>query len=265
VKVKLLIAIGQNTVERFKSLTYLTSIVAAGIWAAMQPRHWPRTSRNVLARQVLFTGVEASRFVALIAVFVGLSIVVQAQLLITRLGQSALLGPILVAVIVRELGPLLTNFVVIGRSGSAITAELGNMKVNGEIRLLDAQGLDPFIYLVLPRMIGMMLSIFGLTIIFVTVAFLSGFFSGVLFGAQTGSPVLFLDSVMAALTPGDVWLLLAKTLLPGMVTAAICCSEGFSIEGAVTEVPQAATRSLARSVAALFILSALLSTLYYLS
>jgi len=263
--VKLLATIGQRAVERFKSQIYLAGIIAAGIWAAVQPRHWPRTSRNVLARQVLFTGVEASRFIALIAVFVGLSIVVQTQLLIARLGQSALLGPILVAVIVRELGPLLTNFVVIGRSGSAITTELGNMKVNGEIRLLDAQGLDPFIYLVLPRMMGMMLSIFGLTIIFISVAFLSGFFSGVLFGAQIGSPLLFLDSVMNALTPGDVWLLLAKTLLPGLVTAAICCTEGFSIEGAVTEVPQAATRGLARSVASLFILSALMSTIYYLS
>jgi phospholipid/cholesterol/gamma-HCH transport system permease protein len=256
--------IGQFFVEQARSVAYLAGVVAGVVRVAVRPRHWPRTVRNVLARQILFTGVEATRFISLIALLVGVSIVVQVQLLLTRVGQSELLGPILVAVIIRELGPLLTNFVVIGRSGAAITTELGNMKVNGEIRLLDAQGLDPFTYLVLPRVMGMMISIFCLTIVFIVVAFASGFFSGVLMGANTGTPGMFLDSVMSALTPADVFSLLAKTLIPGMVTGAICCTEGLSIQGAVTEVPQATTRGLVRSVGALFIVSALVSILIYI-
>ncbi len=256
--------IGGFVVERVRSVAYLTGVVAAALWVALRPRHWPQTVRNVLARQVLFTGVEAVRFIALIALLVGVSIVVQVHMLLTRVGQSEMLGPILVAVIIRELGPLLTNFVVIGRSGAAVTTELGNMKVNGEIRLLDAQGLDPFTYLVLPRMMGMMLSVFSLTVVFIVVAFASGFVSGVLMGANTGTPALFADSVMGAVTPADVFSLLAKTLIPGLLTGAICCTEGMSIEGAVTEVPQATTRSLVRSVAALFIVSALISVFVYL-
>ena len=175
-----------------------------------------------------------------------------------------MLGPILVAVIVRELGPLLANFVIIGRSGAAITTELGNMKVNGEVRLLDAQGLDPFTYLVLPRVFGMMISVFCMTIIFIVVAFAGGFLSGVLMGAQTGTPRLFMESVMSALTPADVFSLLAKSLLPGLLTGTICCTEGLSVQGAVTEVPQATTRSLVRSVGALFVVSAVISLLIYL-
>lgn len=261
---KIVSDIGRFTVERLRSLAYLTGMITASLKVALRPRHWPQTVRNVLARQILFTGVEAVRFISLIALLVGVSIVVQVQMLLTRVGQSELLGPILVAVIIRELGPLLTNFVIIGRSGAAITTELANMKVNGEIRLLDAQGLDPFTYLVLPRMMGMMISIFSLTIVFIVVAFTSGFLSGVLFGANTGTPWLFIDSVMGALTPADVFSLLAKTIIPGLMTAAICCTEGLSVQGAVTEVPQATTRSLVRSVAALFIVSALVSLLIYL-
>lgn len=256
--------IGRYCVEQTRSVTYLAAVISAALWAAIRPRHWPQTVRNVLARQVLFTGVEAVRFISLIALLVGVSIVVQVQLLLTRVGQSEMLGPILVAVIIRELGPLLTNFVVIGRSGAAVTTELGNMKVNGEIRLLDAQGLDPFTYLVLPRVMGMMLSVFCLTIVFIVVAFASGFLSGMLMGANTGTPMMFMDSVMGALTPADVFSLPAKTLIPGLMTGAICCTEGMSIQGAITEVPQATTRSLVRSVGALFVVSALVSVLIYI-
>lgn len=256
--------IGRFFVEQARAVTYLAAVVSAALRLAVLPRHWPQTVRNVLARQILFTGVEATRFISLIALLVGVSIVVQVQMLLSRVGQSELLGPILVAVIIRELGPLLTNFVVIGRSGAAITTELGNMKVNGEICLLDAQGLDPFTYLVLPRMLGMMISIFALTVVFIVVAFASGFVSGLLMGANTGTPGMFVHSVMKALTPADVFSLLAKTMIPGLLTGAICCTEGMSIEGAVTEVPQATTRSLVRSVGALFIVSALVSLLIYI-
>lgn len=254
---------GRWAIEQVRSVAYLAGIVAGVAFAALQPRNWPRTVRNVLARQLLFTGVEAIRFMAMIAFLVGLSIVVQTQLLLTRLGQSEMLGPILVAVIIRELGPLLTNFVVIGRSGSAISTELGNMKVHGEIKLLDAMGMDPFTYLVLPRVLGVMLSVFCLTIVFIVVSMASGFLAGVLMGGHTGSPSLFLDSVMRAVTPADVFNLLAKTIIPGMLTGAICCAEGMSVQGAVTEVPQATTRSLVRSVGALFLVSAIVSLLTY--
>ncbi len=256
--------IGRFFVDQARGVAYLAAVIAAALRLSVLPRHWPQTVRNVLARQILFTGVEASRFISLIAVLVGISIVVQVQLLLTRLGQTEMLGPILVAVIIRELGPLLTNFVVIGRSGAAITTELGNMRVNGEIHVLDAQGLDPFTYLVLPRIMGMMISIFCLTIVFIVVAFASGFVSGALMGASTGTPLMFIDSVMGALTPADVFSLLAKTMIPGLVTGAICCTEGISIEGAVTEVPQATTRALVRSVGALFVVSALVSILIYI-
>ncbi len=253
--------IGQAWIDKSRSGIYAVAMMAAAVRMACHPRYWTQTVRNVWARQMLFTGVEAIRFVGLIAILMGLSVVVQVQLLLTRVGQSEWLGPILVAVIIRELGPLLTNFVVIGRSGAAITSELASMKVNGEVHVLDAQGLDPFPYLVLPRVMGMMGSIFCLTVVFVVVAFVSGFLSGILMGVNTGTPRLFVNQVMGAVQPMDVLAFLGKTLIPGLLTGTICCQEGLSVEGAVTEVPQATTRGLVRSVRALFIVSALITLL----
>ncbi len=261
---KSLAAIGRFTIGKIQSVTYLVAVVWAVLVAALKPGHWPKPVRNVLARQILFTGYEASRFVSVLAVLVGLAVVLQAQVALRKFGQSGLLGPILVMVLIREVGPLLTNFLVIGRSGTAMATEMASMKVNGEVKLLDAQGLDPFLYLVMPRVLGAAISIFCLTVIFVAVSFLSGFASGLLMGAQTGGPGVFVQSVFGALTKADILNLLIKSFVPGLLTGVICCTEGLSVRGSVTEIPQAASRALVRSTMALFITSALVSLVTYL-
>lgn len=256
--------LGAWAVNWARGLTYLLAVVGTVVAVAVRPRFWPPAVRNVLARQILFTGYEATRFIALIASLVGVSIVVQTQVALTRFGQSGYLGPVLVMIIVREVAPLLTNFVVLGRSGTAMTTEMANMKVNGEVSVLDAQGLDPFLYLVVPRVLGAAISIFCLTIIFIVVSFVSGYLSGLLLGANTGDPSMFAHTVFSALTKADVLNLLIKAFVPGLLMGAICCGEGLGVRGAITEVPQAATRAVVRSTGALFITSALVSLVTYL-
>ena len=256
--------IGERVVHWLEAQRHLVALVWAVLRVAAEKSTWPRTVVNVFTRQILFTGIEASRFILLLSLMVGILIVVQTQVWLAKVGQSGLLGPVLVMVVVREVGPLLVNFVVIGRSGTAISIELGNMKISGEVRLLDALGLDPFIYLVVPRVLGMAISIFCLTIIFIVGSFVSGYFSGLLLGASVGRPSLFTMSVFRAVQPADVFNLLAKTFIPGLMTGAICCAEGLSVSAAVTEVPQATSRALVRSVGALFVISALVSLLTYM-
>jgi len=256
--------IGGSVVRTGRSYASLLAMVAGVYWVALFPSHWRRTVRNVLARQILFTGFQATAFVSVLAMLVGVSVVVQAQLWTANLGQKALLGPILSMVIIRELGPLLANFIVIARSGTAIATELASMRVTNETHVLDAQGIDPFIYLVLPRVIGAAVSIFCLTVIFIAVSILSGYLCGVLMGVSANSPWMFLKSVLAALRPADVVNLLAKTFIPGSLTGAICCMEGLTIRGLSTEIPQAASRAVVRSIRALFITSAVISILMYI-
>jgi len=256
--------IGRYGARKFLYLKYLAAVAWSVVAVSFKIGTWRRTVRDVLARQILFTFVEAIRFVSLLALLIGVSVVVQTQVWLTRVGQSGLLGPVLVAVIIRELGPLLVNFIVIGRSGAAVATELGNMNVAGEVRVLDAQGLDPFIYLVWPRVVGMAVSVFCLSIVFIVVSFVSGYLSGILMGANPGQPGLFIESVFKALQPADVTNLVAKTLVPGLLTGVICCTEGLRVSMAITGVPQATTRAVVRSVTALFIVSAIVSVLTYL-
>ncbi len=255
--------IGQRVVDGCRKGCRLASLATSIIWLSLHHNQWPRSVRTILARQMLFTGVDASTLIILIAVLTGMSVVLQAQLWLSRLGQSEMLGHLLVGVLIRELGPLLVNFLVVGRSGTAMAIELGNMRVGGEIRVLEAQGVEPVVYLLMPRIIGMALSIFALNALLCATALLSGFGVGVLMRITPPRMGSFFVSVLSAIQPADIWNMLLKTLLSGVVVGSICCMEGMAISGVVTEVPQAATRAVVRSITAILILFAVVSLFTY--
>lgn len=256
-------ALGKGTREFFGDLRYFAAVLGTSLLMAAQPRQWRRTVRRVFAEQLLHFGVKSVRFVLVLAVLVGMSVVVQLDVWTGKLGQSQKLGPLLVAVVARELAPLFANFVLIVRGGSAMATELGLMKAGGEVRVLEAQGIEPMPFLVMPRVLAMAVSAFCLTVIFVVVAFGSGFGFGAVFGHTNSDLTLFTTSVFKAVRPFDGIGLVVKCLLPALLTAVICCSEGLSVEGGATEVPQAVKRALARSLGALFITSVLVSFLSY--
>jgi len=255
--------IGASLLRKLAALRDVGAVIGGVFYLAVQPRYWPRTIREIVGKQILFTGFEALGLVLMIALLTGVSVVAQAQIWLGRFGQSNMLGDILVAVLASEVGPLLVNFIVIGRSGTAIATELASMRVHGEIELLDAQGADPMAYLVLPRVLGLTLSVFGLTMLFVVGSFVSGYIFGELTNAQSADPARFVMSVMRAVSPATIANLLVKTLLPGLTTATICCLQGLRVQGAATEIPQAATRAVVHSIATLLLITAICSVLTY--
>ena len=240
------------------------ALIGAAARAGVQPQHWGRTARNTLARQVLAIGVEPLLFVCGLAVFVGFAVVVQLVFWTGATGQSQLLGPLLVSVVARELGPVLINIVVIVRSGSVMATELGIMKIDGRIHNLEAQGIPAFTSLVLPRVVGAAVSALCLTVVFILVAFVSGYLFGAWLGTGSRNFWYFTDTVVHAIRPHDAIGILAKSILPALFTGASCCIGGLALGGAVTELPLATQRALTRSVAGLFVISAVVSLLTYL-
>ena len=257
-------SIGKGAIDLYNRICRLAAVSAAVVNLAARPSSWTRPTRMVLARQIIFTGYDAIGFIAVVAMLTGISVVVQAQVWMSRLGQSELLGPLLVTVIVREVGPLLVNFIVIGRSATAMAAELAGMKVRREVDVLDAQGLDPLAVLVMPRAISMAVCVFGLAMLFILFSFVSGYLSGAFLQTGPTDPAIFFRSVMRGVAPGDFYNILAKTLLPGLVTGVIAASEGLSVEGVATDIPQAVTRSVTRSNLAVLMISVVISILTYL-
>lgn len=256
--------LGAEVWAQWNELRHTAAVIGTVFCVCVQPRHWVRTVGTAFARQVLAIGVEPLWFVGGLAVFVGIAVVVQLTFWVGEAGQSQLLGPLLVAVVARELGPVLINLVVIVRSGSAMTTELGVLKINGGVRGLEAQGCDPFSHLVLPRVLGMAVATFCLTVVFILVAFASGYLFAAWMGKGSNDLLLFADTVSGAVQPKDIFNILAKSILPALFVSVSCCIGGLGVGPSDTEIPQATQRALTRSVAGLFVISAVVSLLTYL-
>lgn len=256
--------LGEMVWGQWDELRHAAAVIGTVAGLSVQPRYWARPVRKLFARQVLAVGIEPVWFVCAVAVFVGISVVVQLAFWTGKAGQSQMLGPLLVAVVARELGPLLTNIVVIVRSSSAMATELGVMKINGDVRILEAQGKDPFLHLVLPRVLGVAVATFCLTIVFILVALASGYVFGAWLGTGSRDIWFFTNTVLNALHPEDIASIFAKSILPALFTSASCCIGGLGVGESVTHIPRATQRALTRSIAGLFVISAVVSLLTYL-
>jgi phospholipid/cholesterol/gamma-HCH transport system permease protein len=255
--------LGEVVWFQWDELRHAVAVIGTVLGLSVQPRYWARRVLKLFARQVVAVGVEPLGFVCVVAAFVGMSVVVQLAFWTGKTGQSELLGSLLVAVVARELGPLLTNIIVIVRSSSAMATELGVLKISGELEVLKARKDDPFLHLVLPRVLGVAVSTFCLTIVFVLVALASGYLFGAWLGKGSRDVWFFTNTVLNALHPQDMASILAKSILPALFTSASCCIGGLGVRS-VTDIPHATQRALTRSVAGLFVISAVVSLLTYL-
>ena len=183
--------LGEAAVAQTRKVAASAAMVWAVIYAGLQPRHWPRTVREAWVRQVIVSGVNAVGITCFLAAALGVLLCVQFQVLVGQFNQSQILPSVFVVVIVRELGPLLVNFVLIARSGNSIATELALMQVSGEVRVIEGQGIDPFIYIVLPRVLGLTFCAGCLTVLFITSSLAGVYICGEWIGAKTGSPGQF--------------------------------------------------------------------------
>jgi phospholipid/cholesterol/gamma-HCH transport system permease protein len=249
---------------QWNEVRHAAAVIGTVLWTSAWPRSWGRAARQAFARQVLAIGVEPAGFVCAVAAFVGISVVVQLTFWARKAGQSQMLGPLLVSVVARELGPVLMNLVVIVRSGSAMTTELGVLKIEGELGALEAQRKDSFLHLVMPRVLGMAVSTFCLTVVFIFVAFASGFFFAAWTGQGGSDLFLFADTISGAFQPKDALNIVVKSFLPALFASASCCIGGLGVGSSLKEIPLATQRALTRSVAGIFAISAVASLLTYL-
>jgi phospholipid/cholesterol/gamma-HCH transport system permease protein len=205
--------------------------------------------------------VDALPVVGGIALLLGLILIIQAGLALPQVGADAILANIIVVALVRELGPLLTAFIVVWRSGTAMCTELGNMRVGQEIDALEAMGISVVRFLVMPRMVGAIVAIICLTVYFDLVAIIGGFLV-----AKVTLTIPFLGYVQEierALSVTDVLITVVKSALFGLTIAVICCHHGLSVAGAATEVPQQNSRAMLNTVAACLVLDIAVSVGFY--
>ncbi len=256
--------LGEFVIDFCGLVVYLTSLMCVVTALTMQPRRWRRTNRQVFAMQLMRSGVDTIIPVGMIALLVGVLVVMQIQLWLGKVGHTEWMSSLLVIVVVRELAPLLTNLIMIMRNGSEVTTELATMTVAGKVRMLDAQGIDPILYLIMPRVAAMVISTFCLTLLFIIFSFFSGYLVNVSLGLRVSAPGIFLNQLLRALQWEDIVNLLVTSLVPPLFTGLICCSEGLGVTISSTAIPVATRHALSRSVVSLFLISVSTSVLTYL-
>ncbi len=245
---KLLARIGRQVIGGGHGVVRATAVYTGALRLALLPRCWTRPVREQLGRQILFTGIEAIPIISLFGVLAGVMLVGHGNLWLRRFGQADLFGPLVVGLLVRGLAPLAAVLIVISRSGTAIVTEMATLRNHRQVQLLDALGLDPMVMLVMPRIIGVSISVFLLAVVMTSVATVVGLAVTPLMGSEAGTAGRQLLRLLEAVSMTDLPMLLLKTLLPGGITATICCVQGLDISGTVTEIPQAATRAVVRSM-----------------
>ncbi len=198
-----------------------------------------------ISRQILYTGVEAMWLVAVIAFICGVTIVLQATTTMPQFGATEYFGNILVAAVVRELGPFFTSLVVIGRSGAALAAHVGTMRVNKEIDALEMMGIDPVHFVAVPALLGMTISMVCLNWYFDIVAIVGGL---VVANLTVRIPFwIFIGKVIDALSWVDIVLSSSKALAFGSVIAIVSCRHGLAVAN-IRAVPQAAIKAVVGSM-----------------
>jgi phospholipid/cholesterol/gamma-HCH transport system permease protein len=131
--------------------------------------------RPLIAREISRAGVRLMPMFLFVAVALGLLVIGQTVSVLQKVGTINYLGSIMVIVVVRELGPLLTALMVLARVGTANVVELGTARALGEVEALEALGIDPVHYFVVPRVIGMAVGVFSLTVYLILGALVSGY------------------------------------------------------------------------------------------
>lgn len=229
-----------------KSVLDFFSFVGLSLYEAIHLKGNRHVSSMVLMRQILFTGYEALPLISFIALGIGGLVILQGYSLLSTFGQGNLVHTILVTVVINEMSSLITALVVVARSGTAISTELGNMVVHREIDLLRSFGLSPISYLIVSRIFGVMAAMLILTAYFNIVAVLGGWMFSQLFSNIDFRA--FMNDFLLQLKLSSVVVNLVKPLVFGLIIALVSGYEGMSVRHSSTEVPQRTIKAVVNSI-----------------
>ena len=211
-------------------------------------RSFKTDSKNIIL-QTFFTGVEIFPILFVVATLFGTVVIVEVITMMGKVGFSDVVGGLMVVVIIRELGPILTAFLIAGRSGSSLTTYIGGMVINSEVDALASMGVDPIRYLVMPGLIGGAVATFIMTIVFSASAICAGF---------------LMTKVAIAITGNAINLQLTWDYLFGSIITTNACYQAMNIPRDIRQVPKATGKSVIKSFFYIVCADVFLSVFYFI-
>jgi phospholipid/cholesterol/gamma-HCH transport system permease protein len=246
-------------------LAYLGALAHLGVRAAYFTFVGPFRGRPFrfqrAVSQAMQVGVRALPILSLITFFIGLILALQSAYELRKFGAINYVASAVAISMTRELGPLITAIVVIGRSGSAFAAEIGTMKVTEEIDALETMAIDPIHFLVTPKFVAMMIMLPCLTIW----ANSMGILGGALFGvAQAGFTVQrYVFASLDSLFLRDIASGLIKSVMFGVTITAVGCHEGLSTGAGAEQVGRSTTRAVVVSIFLVILVDLVFTALFF--
>lgn len=259
---ELTVQLGQTVLN---ALAYLGSLATlsgrAAYYAVVAPFQGKPVRAQRAVTQAMQIGVRALPILSLITFFIGLILALQAAYELKKFGAINFVASAVAISMSRELGPLITAIVVIGRSGSSFAAEIGTMKVTEELDALETMAINPIRFLVTPKFIAMVIMLPCLTIWANAMGVLGGAFFGV---TKAGFTFLsYLHATADALFLRDIISGLIKSFMFGITITAVGCQEGLSTGAGAEQVGRSTTSAVVISIFLVIAVDLIFTALFF--
>lgn len=214
--------IGKNVIAWINSMGAATIFLALALLKAFHYRQIPK-----VVQQVYYIGARSTTIIMLVSLFTGMVLGLQSYHALVKFGAQGALGTLVSLSLIRELGPVLTAIMITARAGSAITAEIGVQRISEQIDALETMRIDPFRYLVSPRITAAIISFPLLTAVFDIIGMIGGYITGVmLMGLNAGT---YVHSIQAYVEMKDLTDGLVKAVVFAVIVATVCCYQGYFV------------------------------------
>ncbi len=206
-----------------------------------------------------FIGVQSIFIVSLTGVFSGMVLALQMTYSLRQYGAEGVVGAVVAVSLAREISPVFTALMVTARGGSAMAAELGNMRVTEQIDALTTMAVSPVQYLLSPRLLAAVVMVPLLCILYSCVGMAGAWLVAVeLLHVDPGT---FLANVEKGLVPSDFYMGLIKSCTFGFLVCAVSCNQGYHAAGGAKGVGEATTRAVVHSAVAILVANYVLTSL----
>lgn len=251
--------IGRTLIGTFTTLGALLYLARD---AALALRYLPREFR-LWTRQMQFIGVETLPIGLLMGLFVGMVVALQTGYQLLTFNLQGIIGAIVGLSMAKEMAPVLTGYLVAGRVGAAISAELGTMAVSEEVDALRVMGVDPVEYLVMPRILAAMIMVPALSMYVLAVGCLGG---GLIAVSYVGVGWhQYWDNLFESLTRTDIIHGLIKAFVFGGIVATVGCHKGLTTRHGAEGVGRSTTQAVVLGFILIIVANYLLSHIMVLS
>ena len=204
-----------------------------------------------MVKQLHFIGFKSTFVIVLTAAFTGMVLGLQGYYTLRRYGSEAALGSAVALSIIRELGPVLAALMVTARAGSAMTAEIGIMRITEQIDALDTMAVNPLQYLIAPKIVASVIGVPLLVALFDVIGIYGGYMVGVdLLNVNAGA---YWSSIEAAVEWKDVYGGIWKSISFGLIISWICCYKGYYTEMSAEGLGTATTEAVVLSAVMILI------------